>query len=92
MIELALAVAFPKFPSLSTLSDPRSLIVVTDYPGEGTLGNLKMKVKKSRRCDKRPPMFLILCKIVSPVFAILSYYVSYPVLVGIFYAPTKGQF
>ena len=37
------------------------------------------------------PMLRIFRKITSPVFTILSYYVSYPVLVGIFYESIKAS-
>ena len=80
---------------LRTLLEPPYLIVVTEYPDEGILENMKKNTDKPRRCDKRllisvmyigtsgESMLRIFCKIISPVFTILSYYVSYPV-VGIF--------
>ena len=91
MIELGAGCVMPSL-LLSTLSEPPSLIVVTDYPDEGILGSLKGNVEKPRRCDKsrallssiiymgtsREPMLRIFCKIISPVFNILSYYVSHP--------------
>ena len=71
---------------LRTLSEPPSLIVVTDYADEGTLGNLKRNVEKARlgHCDKRllssivymrtsgEPVLHIFCKIISLVVSVLS--------------------
>ena len=47
VIELGAGCALPSL-LLSTLSDPPSLVVVTDYPDEGILGNLKRNVEKNR--------------------------------------------
>ena len=46
VIELGAGCALPSL-LLSTLSEPPSLIVVTDYPDEGILGNLKRNVEKN---------------------------------------------
>ena len=85
VIELGAGCALPSL-LLRTLSEPPSLIVVTDYPDEGISGNLKRNVEKPRlgRCDKRlrssiiymrtsrEPMLRIICKIISPVVSVLS--------------------
>ena len=47
VIELGAGCALPSL-LLSTLSEPPSLVVVTDYPDEGILGNLKRNVEKNR--------------------------------------------
>ena len=47
VIELGAGCALPSL--LSTLSEPPSLIVVTDYPDEGIMENLRRKVEKN--CD-----------------------------------------
>ena len=46
VIELGAGCALPCL-LLSTLSEPPSLVVVTDYPDEGILGNLKRNVEKN---------------------------------------------
>ena len=47
VIELGAGCALPSL-LLSTLLEPPSLIVVTDYPDEGILGNLKRNVETNR--------------------------------------------
>ena len=46
VIELGAGCALPSL-LLSILSEPPSLIVVTDYPDEGIMGNLKRNVKEN---------------------------------------------
>ena len=46
VIELGAGCALPSL-LLSTLSEPPSLIVVTDYPDEGILGNLERNVERN---------------------------------------------
>ena len=46
VLELGAGCALPSL-LLSTLPEPPSLIVVTDYPDEGIMGNLKINVEKN---------------------------------------------
>jgi EEF1A N-terminal glycine/lysine methyltransferase len=46
VIELGAGCALPSL-LLSILSEPPSLIVVTDYPDEGIMGNLKRNVEEN---------------------------------------------
>jgi nicotinamide N-methyltransferase len=53
VVELGAGCALPSLLA-ATLAQPPSLIVVTDYPDAGILGNLKANVERNREHYRSP--------------------------------------